>query len=102
MSERMTASRHLPLYVQRPDHSRQKVSVAANEARGSRASGIGRSEGAQLTANVTVSPCFIRNRAVTRDAVVFTSTDDRRCKASGPAMMLMTPSWCLIHGMELP
>ena len=85
ISERVTASRHCPSYVQRPIHSRQNRVVPFAASHGSIWGGASWCDGYQTIANAIRWPAATENAASTNPRETSTGTLVRSSTASGPA-----------------
>src|SRR5439155_16676218 len=84
-SDRITASRHSPRYVQRAVQSLQYRVVLLSASQGSIRGGGGSNERCQVIVNATRSPAAMRKSDVTLPVTTSSGASVRSSTASGPA-----------------
>ena len=98
MSDRMTASRHSPSYVQRSDHSRHQASVSRMAVDGLGADGSGLDDAHHVRANGTCCPSETLNSATVRASSPRNGTDARSRSAFAPPTAQIPSAVRRTHG----
>src|SRR3954447_12809982 len=102
MSERMTSSRHGPLYVHWLAHSRHQAMESSTAPNASIPPGVVSCDGYQVSTKGTFSPLATENEAVVVKSFPLVATGVRRWSASGPATAQSSPSRFLTQGTMDP